>query len=206
MKILLVAATTTEIVPILAQAESSLFSHHQLEILVTGVGMVATAFALGKKFAVNNYDLAINAGIAGSFDRNLQLGEVLQVSEDSFAEMGAEDGEGFLPIDKLGFGESIMRPVNTDLQINVKQVRAITVNRIHGNETTIYTTMSRFHPQIESMEGAAFFYSCNQAGIPSIQIRSVSNYVERRNRENWEISLAIKNLNEVLSNWLKEHS
>lgn len=168
--------------------------------------MVATAFSLGKKFAVNTYDLAINAGIAGSFDRNLQLGEVLQVSEDSFAEMGAEDGDGFLPIDKLGFGESIMRPVNTDLQINLKQVRAITVNRIHGNETTIYTTMSRFHPQIESMEGAAFFYSCNQAGIPSVQIRSVSNYVERRNRENWEIPLAIKNLNEVLSNWLMEHS
>lgn len=168
--------------------------------------MAATAYALGKQFATKTYDMAINAGIAGSFDRTLLTGEVVEVSEDLFAEMGAEDDEEFLPIDILGFGQSLMIPIKPDVQTHLKQVRAITVNRVHGNETTIYKTMSRFHPQIESMEGAAFFYSCNQAGIPSVQIRSISNYVERRNRENWEISLAIKNLNGLLSNWLKELS
>jgi len=48
------------------------------------------------------------------------------------------------------------------------------------------------------MEGAAFFYVCQLQKIPHIQIRSISNYVEPRNRANWNISLAIKNLNEVL--------
>ena len=48
------------------------------------------------------------------------------------------------------------------------------------------------------MEGASFFYACEQAGILGIQIRSISNMVERRNKDNWQIGLAIKNLNDTL--------
>lgn len=203
MKILLAAATTREIAPVLDRIDSPLLKNHRIDALITGVGMVATAYSLGKQLAVNSYDIAINAGIAGSFDRTLQPGEVVHVSEDTFAEMGAEDGEDFLPIDKLGFGESRIVPMATNLQTHLKQVKAITVNRVHGNETTIYNIMSRFHPQIESMEGAAFYFCCNQAGIPSLQIRSISNYVERRNRENWNINLAVKTLNDVIFNLLE---
>lgn len=32
--------------------------------------------------------------------------------------------------------------------------------------------------------------------IPCAQIRSVSNVIEKRNREGWNMALAIKNLNE----------
>ena len=48
------------------------------------------------------------------------------------------------------------------------------------------------------MEGAAFFYVCLQEKIPFLQIRSISNYVEKRNKSNWNIPLAIDNLNVVL--------
>ena len=204
MKILLVAATEAEIAPTLDHIEEPFSTNHEIEALITGVGMVATAYSIGRKLALSTYDLIINAGIAGSFDRNLQTGEVVEVSEDLFAEMGAEDDDDFIPIDKLGFGESLIIPLKSAHKTPFKQVRAITVNRIHGNETTIYNTMSRFHPHIESMEGAAFFYSCNKAETPSLQIRAISNYVERRNRENWNISQAIKNLNNSLYSWLKE--
>jgi futalosine hydrolase len=36
-----------------------------------------------------------------------------------------------------------------------------------------------------------------------VQIRAVSNYVEPRNKENWQMGLAIKNLNEYLITLLK---
>jgi futalosine hydrolase len=39
--------------------------------------------------------------------------------------------------------------------------------------------------------------------VPCIQIRAVSNYVERRNRDNWQIGLAIKNLNIFALEFLK---
>ncbi len=45
------------------------------------------------------------------------------------------------------------------------------------------------------MEGAAFFYACREAQVHYVQIRAVSNYVEKRNRDAWQIGLAIKNLN-----------
>lgn len=202
MKILLVAATQLEI-------ESTIFHINELQnnysnsikTLVTGAGMTATAFSLGKELAINQYDLAINAGIAGAFDRALQPGEVVSVALDCFAELGAEDGENFLPIDELGFGKSSIKPdqpYNHPIISSLKKVRSITVNKVHGNDESIYLTTERLNPQTESMEGAAFFYACNQVNLPCIQLRAISNYVERRNRESWNIPLAITNLNNVL--------
>ena len=103
MRILLVAATQPEIEPLFAVGSNKLAlptanSKLQTHLLIAGVGMVATAFALGRHLAVNHYDLAINLGIAGSFDRNLNLGEVVEITHDSLAELGAEDDADFLPI------------------------------------------------------------------------------------------------------------
>jgi futalosine hydrolase len=48
------------------------------------------------------------------------------------------------------------------------------------------------------MEGIAFHYACKQAKIPFLQIRAISNYVTPRNKSEWEIPLAIQNLNQYL--------
>ncbi len=183
---------------------------YDCKILVTGVGMVATAFALGRHLSSNKYDLVVNLGIAGSFDRNVALGDVVEITEDTIAELGAEDDTEFLSIDKLGFGEGTFYPSKklTDLYnlfntFNLKQATAITVNTVHGNEASIKKATERLNPQIESMEGAAFFYACKQMDVPCLQIRAVSNYVEKRNRDNWQIGLAIKNLNTFAVEFLK---
>jgi futalosine hydrolase len=190
MRILIVAATEPEISKL---KESSL---PNTTFLMTGAGMVATAYELGKHFATNQYDLAINLGIAGSFDRNIPLGEVVEIIRDTFAELGAEDGEHFITIDQLGFGESSFTSTYSLPQsLGIKKANAITVNTVHGNEASIQKLNSRVEAQIESMEGAAFFYACKQAGVPAVQIRAVSNYVEKRNRDAWQIGLAVKNLN-----------
>jgi futalosine hydrolase len=144
-------------------------------LLITGVGMVATAFALGKELATNQYDLAINLGIAGSFDRSIALGEVVEVVDDALSELGAEDADSFLPISLMGLGESTFKASETIANIfkgtkaaakykNLKQVRSITVNTVHGEDESIEKIIGRLNPQLESMEGAAFFYACRQAG------------------------------------------
>lgn len=165
-----------------------------ISFLITGVGMVATAFALGKELSNNPYDLVINLGIAGSFDRSIALGEVVEVVEDTFAELGAEEDEIFLPLDQMGFGEVSFR-ASTHAIFNFKRVRGITVNKVHGNDASIEKIIHRLDPQVESMEGAAVFYACKQFNTQCLQIRAVSNYVEKRNREAWKIGLAVKNLN-----------
>jgi futalosine hydrolase len=212
MRILIVAATEPEITQLKEQTRFAMLDCDQgthaspqlkkacekldIAFLITGAGMVATAFALGKHLAQNQYDLAINLGIAGSFDREIALGQVVEITEDTFAELGAEDDENFITIDQLGFGESVFHSTyHLPGALNIKKATAITVNTVHGNESSIQKLSSRISAQIESMEGAAFFYACKQAGVPAMQIRAVSNYVEKRNRDAWQIGLAVKNLN-----------
>jgi futalosine hydrolase len=201
MKTLIVAATIFEIKPLLAHfdlSESSLLNNGIADILITGVGMTATAFALGKHLSNNNYELVLNLGIAGSFDKAIPLGSVVNITQDTFAELGAQDKEQFLTIDSLNLGKSKYQAtyqVPDELLSTLKRVEAITVNMVHGREDSIALITSRLAPEIESMEGAAVFYCCEQLAIPCLQVRSISNYVEPRNKDAWEMRPAITNLN-----------
>lgn len=200
MRILIVAATRAEIASL---ANANLPG---VEVLITGVGMTATAAALGRALALQHYDLAVNLGIAGSFDRALPLGAVVEISEDTFSELGAEDGDSFLPLPALGFGESTYRPTAClqSYGLTLPTARGITVNTVHGVERSITTTLERWHPQVESMEGAAFFLACQAAAVPGFQIRAISNYVERRDRGRWQIGSAIANLGQFTSTLLQQ--
>ena len=97
MKILIVAATQQEILA----CKNHSFKNNSVDFLITGVGMIATAYALGKHLQNNSYDLLINAGIAGCFDKSIKIGAVFQITEDCFSELGAEDGNNFISIDEL---------------------------------------------------------------------------------------------------------
>ena len=204
MRILVVAATEFEV----GSLRSEVGNHKPgVDFLITGVGMVATGFAMGKHLVTNKYDLILNLGIAGSFDRSIALGEVVEVTEDCLSELGAEDDDTFLPIETLGFGESFFKTntrLSSYINSDLRQVTAITDNTVHGYEPSIKNLTTRIQPQLESMEGAAFFYACKQAGVPCLQIRAVSNYVEKRNRDAWQIGLAIKNLNSFAVDLLKQ--
>ena len=208
MKILLVAATQAEIAPFLQHhglhklpLEEKTVGAHTLSILISGIGMVATTFSMAKFIANKEFDLAINVGIAGSFDPELKPGAICRVGEDSLAEFGVEDDVTFLNAESVGLGKSIFfasAVVGLPIYNQLKEVKAVSVNTVHGNEKSIAEFVNRLHPQIETMEGAAFFYCCEQSAIPGIQIRSISNVVEKRNRASWQLDLAINNLNETL--------
>ncbi len=172
--------------------------------------MVATTWNLARLFygKAQVFDLAINAGIAGSFDPALIKGTVVQVSTDVFADLGAEDGSAFLPATSIGLLEPDAWPFqkgalaashNLDPSLlPYPSVRGITVNAVSGNKETISCRQTLFAPQTESMEGAAFYYCCLQQRLPCLQLRSVSNPVEPRNRKNWNIPLAVSSLNAAL--------
>ena len=218
MKTLVVSATYLELKPLLEKAEkinqiddkldSYRVGSKKFDLLCTGVGMVATSFHLGRVLASHKYDRVINAGIAGSFDKDIPLGSVVEIVQDQFPEMGAEDGANFLSMLDLELIEVDEFPYQSGVLINEQEiwsltypkVKSITVNKVHGSEERIAKTLERFKPQVESMEGAAFFYACKIARIPCLQIRSISNYVERRNKASWDILLAIKTLNNEILN------
>jgi futalosine hydrolase len=186
--------------------------HGKFEIipLVTGVGAISTLWTM-KQWIMDNGkpDLAINAGIAGSYSDKFPKGEVVMPVTDCFADMGIEDDVSFLTLSEAGlmgadefpFKNGLLHVDNeyTDkIKAFLKPVRAITVNSATGSETTKGILLKKFNPDIETMEGATFFYLCSREKIPFLALRAISNMVERRNKNNWDIDLALNNLSEKL--------
>ena len=198
MRILVVAATEPEI-PLLRTGPRG---PHHIDVLLTGVGMVATAARCAQALARSRYDAAYNFGVCGSFDPSLPAGTVVHVVSDRISELGAEDGSRFLTLRDLGLAaddEVLLNgapPPNAVLRA-LPGVRAITVNTVHGHDASIAATVARLSPQVESMEGAGFAYACTISGVPYAQVRAISNMVERRNRDAWHLDLAIRNLNDT---------
>ena len=222
MDILLVAATPFEIAPTLSFLEQGYQKHSdgsfekdstRIFPLVTGVGLVATAWHLGHHLARHRPDWALNAGIAGAFDRSMNLGDVVQVVTDRFGDLGVEEADGsFTDVFELGltapdeppFQKGILQNPVAEQAPYLPLVHGLTVHRVHGFAQSIRAIQHKYPDiQIETMEGAAFFHACLMADVPFAAIRSISNYVEPRNREAWEIGLAIRQLNEVLVEMLR---
>jgi futalosine hydrolase len=210
MKILIVAATWNEIKPLeqylLRKDEQKAFSHHSIELLVTGPGSMLTGFRLGKMLPIDNWDLAINLGVCGSFNKDLIIGSTVNIIKDTLADLGAEDEYNFLnafdlellKADEFPFENGWIKSRHHEklhVIASLAEVTGITVNTVSGNDFTIARRISQYHPDVESMEGAAFMYCCLKESIPFLQLRAISNYVEKRNKNNWNISLAIDNLN-----------
>ena len=217
MNILIVSATQFEVQPLLdfLKIEHPLLGLNEAsksidgvnaKVLITGIGMVNTAFMIGK-YVYSAYDLILNVGVAGAFNKNLELGQLVHTTEDILSELGAEDGDIFLTYDKLNLPGKHLFSCNINESYNainsLKKVKGITVNTIHGNDNSIEKVKQLYKPDVESMEGAAFFAGCLQTNKTFTQIRAISNYVEKRDKSKWQMTLAIKNLNDFLINFIQ---
>jgi futalosine hydrolase len=187
---------------------------HDVDVLITGVGMVATAAWCSRVLAETRYDLGLNVGLCGSFDRALDPGRAVHVIADRIAELGAEDDDTFLTVQQLNLlgddefpftgGQlvNVAPPANATLS-SLPAVHGITVNTVHGNHRSIAAVTQRFKPQVESMEGAAFMYACLIHQLAFAQVRAVSNVVEKRNRDAWKMAEAIRGLGDTALNILE---
>ncbi len=233
-KILLVAATVFEIQPTLdwlaqkhqhmnpdmpfdpyLSRQFTLQNQTTVHILVTGIGIANTAFQLGKRLALHEYDLVCNVGVAGAFvqtdsHKTLILGEVVEVTEERYADLGAEDADGsfldffgtdLMAADDFPFEQKgkLVNPKPLHLE-NIPQVSGLTVQTVHGYAPSITALQARYPDvQVETMEGAAFFEACRRSQVAQFtQLRAISNFVESRNRANWQMKKAIEHLNSVL--------
>ena len=227
MKILIVSASSTEIKEIrdkltfinklTPNLSTYKFGKLRVDLLITGYGSVFTAFYLTRTLYTNSYDLAINVGVAGSFDYFLEQGFVVNVIRDQFADLGFEDKNGFYTLgekemlneDSFPFTGEVMHSLgNFEIEEvdSLIPVKAITVNTIHGTQERIKRLKDKYKAEIETMDGAAFFYVCLMEKVPFLQIRSVSSFVEIPRVENWYLPLALSNLTKSLMDILGELS
>ncbi len=93
MKILVTAATTFEIQPFMDHLAGKNYQNCQVTTLIGGIGMMHTAYQLGRQFALSRPDLAIQAGIAGCFDHSWEMGKVVIIDREQLGDLGVEDDQ-----------------------------------------------------------------------------------------------------------------
>ncbi len=216
---LIVSATELEIKPlfkgnsqkITENKYSTIIANHKVEILITGVGITAMTYALTKELALNNHKFIILAGIAGSFSNKLPLGSMVNIMHEEFGDLGFRNNDKFTHITNTNLLDANIFPYANSWLSNYTLINNNVVNSLQIVKGSTVQTMesNMLHPinteaDVESMEGAAFFYTCMMEKQAFIQIRSISNLVGETDKSKWDITLAVKNLNKTIINILEE--
>lgn len=202
MAILLVSATKFEVAPSIRFLQKN-----KIEILITGVGSPGCVYQITNAINERKPSMIIQAGIAGSFEKNISLCETFCIQSDYFGDIGVIENKKWKSVFDLGFSNPDRVPYKNGKLINpnkkilkdcgLKTANAVTVNEISTSKTKI-DLFKNEHVQLESMEGAALHLAALMKKIPFLQIRSVSNYVGERNKKKWNMSGAIKSLNSAV--------
>lgn len=210
MKGLLVAATKAEV----ARSLQYLNTQTHWQTVVTGVGGVATTYALYKAIHKYKPGIMLQAGIAGSFDKKLEPGSVVCVGSDCFGDLGVVEQGKKKTLFDLQLAGADSKPFKNGKLFNpfkkiIKLAGLPIVNGVSVNEISTIKSNINFYKKelaagVESMEGAAFHYVALMEKIPFLQIRSISNMVGERNKEKWLMQQAIENLNTEVINFVSK--
>lgn len=216
MVCLLAAATAAEISPFLSyykNTSNELAAGLQVDVLITGVGLVASMYSILKQIHTRKPAIIIQAGIAGCFDKAIPLGSVLAIKQEAVGDQFVlEQGKmkslfdlGFISKDQFPFSKGwLVNNSEVLKKLKLKKVTGITVNEITTSPQKISLYQNNFNPVTESLEGAALHYICLMEKTPFLQIRAISNYIGERNKKKWDLANSIDNLNKELIRLLKK--
>jgi len=211
MNVLLSLATDLELKPFLPLLESHQADYEKdnlkYNVVITGSGIAHTTFHLTNHLSKHRYDLAINLGVCGSFKPEHQIGDVVRVHKDRFGDWGVEEQNGFVDVFEMGLEKPDAFPFDSGWiyeqasealpPTHVPSVEGFTMQTIR--ETGFELNKHKHTADVESMEGAAFFYVCRHYNIPCVQFRAVSNVVGVRDKSKWKMQEALKNLSEYVT-------
>lgn len=181
----------------------------RFEVALAGVGparaAARTALVLAQARASAPFDLVISAGIAGGFAGAAAVGSIVVSDRIVAADLGAETPDGFLSVDELGFGTSVIeadtmlaerlasRIAEGGLQTTVGAV--LTVSAATGSARTAAERAGRGSgAAAEGMEGYGVAVAAQEWGLPALEVRAISNAVGPRDRSAWRIKEALEAL------------
>ncbi|WP_390924683.1 futalosine hydrolase [Paenibacillus xylanexedens] len=160
------------------------------------------------------YMLVISAGIGGGFPGRADVGSLVVADAMVAADLGSQTPDGFLSVDELGFGSSIVATdaelaarLRHELQragLAVSGGTAVTVSTATGTAETAAELLRRVpDAAAEGMEGFGVATAAQQFGVPALELRAISNAVGPRDRDAWRIKDALDAL-QAASSILRE--
>jgi futalosine hydrolase len=168
-----------------------------------GVGAAAAAATTARQLTRAEasgapFDAVLSAGIGGGFADRVEVGGSVLAARSVAADLGADSQDGFLTLDELGFGSSIvesdpgllaaLRAALPGAQVGV----VLTLSTVTGTAEVADLLAAR-HPDAlaEAMEGFGVATAAAQAGIGFTELRTVSNPIGPRDRSAWHIPAAL---------------
>jgi len=212
MSLLIVSATYIEgqrIVETLKMKKVSSFlyssEYHNTDLLVTGIGSVATVFAMMSQRNISMYELFINIGIAGSFSSENEIGTLVNVKSDCFGDIGINSEKGFMPVFESKFNSAYGNLINNGTLYNTSDFPPFFREIQKCNGVTVSEPEKKEYPQIdvETMEGAAFMLVSKHYKKMFLQIRGISNIIGQTLKEDWDIDTPIKNYSNLVIDFIK---
>ena len=170
-------------------------------LLHTGIGAVNAAHALTCQLEGQLPDLVIQVGIGGAYvPTGLPIQSVVLATEDIYGDVGVVTPEGWKPADEIGIplvnGDPPIfnrfpldsRLVSTAAEIcGARCGPFVTVSQCSGVQAVGDALHARFNALCESMEGAAAAHMCTLYDVPFLEVRGISNLVEDRQPNRWDI-------------------
>jgi futalosine hydrolase len=163
---------------------------------VVGVGPAAAAAGTARLLAAGRYRAVVSAGIAGGFPGRAPVGSTVLATRSIAADLGAESPDGFLAVEELGFGVSVL-PADPTLFAELTGALTgaltgdvLTLATVTGTAETAATLAER-HPGAvaEAMEG--FGVAVAAAGLPFAELRTIANPIGPRDRASWRLREAL---------------
>ncbi len=193
----------------------------EVTIVAVGAGPAAAAAGTARLLAAGTgrydgagpYDGVLSAGIAGAFGGRATIGDIVVGTRSVAADLGAETPDGFLPIDRLGFGTSAydadagLLKSWADAVPDLVTGEILTLATVTGTGVTAATLAGRHpHAVAEAMEGFGVATAAAGAGVPFAELRAISNLVGPRDRAAWRPADAFAALRRALTLWADRQS
>jgi len=182
-----------------------------IELLHSGVGK-ANAAAAATLLALHRPQALLVVGCGGALPgSNLQIGDLALASSESFGDEGVLTLQGFQDLEAMHLplfanaspplyntcpvdldwrerAEEVLTPFAADAGIALCCGPFVTVSTCSGTTAAGEILARRSGGICENMEGAAAALVCARHAIPFCEVRGISNLVEDRNLERWNLS------------------
>lgn len=178
-------------------------------VVVGGIGRTnAAAATTAAMLSDGPFTWIINAGVAGSLrGANLPLGDIVIANKCVYAEEGLITPSGFQDMEQMGFtlgnftgNEVPVDPWMLERLSGLGRVGSIaTVATCSGTDEQAELVATRTGCICEAMEGAAVVHAANRVNAPAIEIRAISNTTGRRDTQEWNLELALRNLGKTIN-------
>ncbi len=193
-------------------------------ICVSGVGKINAAAATSAMIERLKPQLIINTGCAGAYmDSKLSIGDLTMADFEVLGDDGAITSTGWLDLqamklpylmcnsqlyyNEIPLSENAIKnaiKVATHHGISLTVGRSATVSTCSGSLEQGDKLAVRCHAISENMEGAAVALTSLRYNIECLEIRGISNMVEERNMDSWNIKLAVRNAQDLVLKYLDE--